>query len=458
MSALAITMLLAARALTLEQAVALAEQRSAELRAALVDEDRAQLRTLRANLERVQANVDASIGELYDKPNLFGPTPPGSPDILLGLSSLEARLAVPIFSGFRVEADIARAELLERASAQDTERERLALALAVARAYWGVRRLSLLEEAQRASTERLAESERLVKARVDAGLAPGLDINRAAARRVRLEVERTALVNQRREAAVRLAVVLGVSDEELELVDNPPAVAPDDQALDADAALLVAQALDARPELRSAELRATALLEEKRSVDSGYWPQLDAGLLMQLGNSPALAGAGPRAVNTSAIPFVNIVGDVQLGLTLRMNLFDTLQTTHASTDVAHRLRRASFERAGLAREVESEVRLAHARLASLAAQRASLVKAREIVGDNLVILDKAYGRGEVLFTEVLDVQVELADAERQIVDVDAQLVLARLELDAAAGKAVVGPPVRDEAAQAAASENAGVQP
>jgi outer membrane protein, multidrug efflux system len=432
MSTLSLVLFVASRTLTLDEAIALAEERSVEVEVSQIDQDRARLRTLRANLERVHATVDASVAELYDKPNLFGPTPPGSPDILLGLSSLEARVGVPIFSGFRVEANIARAELLERATVEETERERRDLALAVARAYWSVRRLALLEEAQRASTERLAESERLVKARVDAGLAAGLDINRAAARGARLDVERTALANERREATVRLAMLLGMPDEELELVDGAPARPAADGSVDS----YVQQAFDARPELRALELQNAALVEEQRAVESNYWPQLDGGVLMQLGNNPALAGVGSRAVIGAANPFANVVGDVQVGLTLRMNLFDTFATTHAVDDVGHRRRRAALERTGVARSVESEVRIAHARVTSLVAQRAALVKAKEMVGDNLVILEKAYGRGEVLFTEVLDVQVELADAERQIVDVDAQLALATLELQSAVGSAV----------------------
>ena len=174
-------------------------------------------------------------------------------------------------------------------------------------------------------------------------------------------------------------------------------------------------------------------MQEQRAVESAYWPQLDAGVLLQLGNNPSLAGVGSRAVVGAAFPFSNVVGDVQAGLTLRMNLFDTWQTTHAVEDVGHRRRLAVLERTGLARAVENDVRLAHARVGALATQRQALVNAKAVVGDNLIILERAYQRGEVLFTEVLDVQVELADAERQIVDVDAQLALARIELTAAVG-------------------------
>jgi outer membrane protein TolC len=49
------------------------------------------------------------------------------------------------------------------------------------------------------------------------------------------------------------------------------------------------------------------------------------------------------------------------------------------------------------------------------------------------VLQHAYERGDVPLTELLDAQVSLADAERQIVDFDAQLALAQIELDAAVG-------------------------
>ena len=76
------------------------------------------------------------------------------------------------------------------------------------------------------------------------------------------------------------------------------------------------------------------------------------------------------------------------------------------------------------------MRLAVARVVSLREQRAVLAKARAILDDNLNNLEKAWQRGEVLFTEVLDAQVEVAGNDRQVVDVDAQLALARLELRA----------------------------
>ncbi len=419
------------RPLTLREATEIALRSDPGVARANVDVERARLQTLLANLERVHVSVDASVQELY-----AGASTPFFADTfawksgVLGLANVQGSVDVPIFSGFRVESDIARAEKLENAATFDVDRARRDVALAVARAYWSERRLALLQDAQKTSEARLEESERIVIARVNAGLAAGLDKNRAASRRAQLDVERASLASERRAAGVQLASVLGI-DEPVVLVDDPPAptAAPGDADVDA----LVQEALDARPELKAAELRGAAVDEEKRAAQSGFWPQLGAGVLMQVGNNPVVAGAGNRAVAGAAVPFFGSSGDVQAGVTLSMNLFDTWATTHAVEDAAHRRRLADEELRALRRDVEGGVRVAYAKLVSLREQRAAIARARAIDADDVVILQHAYERGEVLLTELLDAQVTLADAERQIVDLDAQLALAHIELDAAVG-------------------------
>jgi outer membrane protein len=265
---------------------------------------------------------------------------------------------------------------------------------------------------------------------VKAGLAAGLDLNRAASRRAQLDVQKASLSSEKRAAAVQLATVLGIEDE-VELVDDVPNL---DGAVDAtDAEKLVSLALDARPELKAAELRGAAVAEERRSAASAFWPQVGAGALVQVGNNPTIAGAGNRAVAAAVVPFFGSSGDVQAGVTVSMNLFDTYSTTHAVEDAEHRMRLADEDLRALRRDVESGVRVAYARLVSLREQRVALQKAEAIEADDVTVLQHAYERGDVPLTELLDAQVALADAERQIVDFNAQLALALIELDAAVG-------------------------
>lgn len=415
-----------ARPLSLSDATAIAVGVDPGRDRLAIEQERARLRTLRANLARVRASVDLNAQAIYVSPGFFTPSLQAPYGGVLALGTAQAAVNAPLFSGFRISNDIEAAERFEEASAFDLRAERQAVAVAVARAWWGSRRLALLQETLRGAEERLAEAERLVIARVNAGLGAGLDVNRAATRRVQLDVERQNLEAQRREADVRLALLLGIDDDILLVDDAPVPGAGADTGEDIDD--LVTRALSARPELRAADLRTLALRNEEQSVASAYWPQLDAFGLVQLGNNPALPGADARAINP-----VFVDGNLQTGLVFRMNLFDTFTTTHAVEDVVHRQRIAAADRRALARDVETNVRLAHARVQSLRAQRNGLVRARDIVGDNLSILEKAWTRGEVLFTEVLDAQVELSQAERQIVDVDAQLVLAGIELGAVVG-------------------------
>lgn len=401
-----------ARPLTLAQATEVAVAGDGNVVRARVEEERARLLVLRANLERVRATVDVDVNALYGK-NVLAPDY-GS---VLPLASVEGSIGAPLFSGFRISADIARAEHLREAAELDIDVVRRQVALAVARVYWSERRLALLEEARAASAERLAESEQIVTARVRAGLGAPLDVNRAAARRARLEVERASLASQRRDAREELRGLLGI-DEDVELVDEPPL---SDEPLEQVEAL-VQRALDERPELLAAERRRRALDEEKRAAESAYWPQVGTNVLVQAGNNPSIAGVGNRAVAGLGVSLIAGVG-------VSMNLFDTWTTTHAVEDVGHRQRAAQAELRQQRRDVETAVRAAHARVVSLGEERAALSAARDIAADNVVILERAWQRGEVLLTELLDAQEELADAERQIVDVDARRALARVELE-----------------------------
>ena len=410
--------------LSMDDAIALAVANDPGVDRATVQVDRARLRTRRANLDRLRASVDVNAQALYVSPNFFSAStaPYGA---LLPLGTMQGAFAAPLFSGWRIESSIDEAAVLEQAAAADVNVERAAVALAAARAWWSVRRLSLLEDALLASDTRLQESERLVKARVTAGLAAGLaaglDENRAASRRVQLEVERQGLQAQRREALVQLALVLGVSSP-VSLQDAAPT---NDDLDEDDVEKAVTRAFDHRPQLRATDLRTQALSSEKRAAESSYWPQVDAVGLLQLGNNPSLPGADARSVSG-----VLVDGNLQAGVVLKWNLFDTWSTTNAVEDVEHRLRIAEAERRALKNGVENAVRLAAARVVSLREQRAVLAKACAILDDNLNNLEKAWQRGEVLFTEVLDAQVEVAGNDRQVVDVDAQLALARLELRA----------------------------
>lgn len=432
MSSLCLCLLIAAapsqaapRALSQQQAIELALGTEPILAQARIAHDRSRLAELRAQLDRVSLKVDGQVQELWGQP----------PGALQGLSNLSGSLAVPVFSGFRVESAVARAQSLSQASAADLEQQRKDTALAAARLYWAVRRLSLLRDVQAAALDRLTEAEAVAAARTRAGLAPPIDANRAASRRLQQVAALAELDGRIAESAGQLAVALGLSEPVVltEAPSLPERVAPPVDEL-------LAAARSRRPELRASRQRLEAAHQGVRLAMSDYYPQVGAFALVQVGNNPYLTGLGARSAAAQANPFGDASANLQAGVTLSLNLFDTAQTTTRSRDARYEEARLVEESRRMERVVEAEVRTAHARVIRLATQREALAQAQAVARDNVEILGKRYAKGEALVIELLDGELERVDVDRQLTDATAQLHLAWLELDAALGTTLGGTP------------------
>src|SRR5207245_3236074 len=132
----------------------------AEVAQAEIDVQLARVGVLRAGLERVSLSLHAAFSEGYQVLNLNAPAAlcpqiGGCP--LAGearLVNLTANLVVPLWSGFTIEADFARARRLERVARAQQRSLVRQLALDVATVYWSVRRAELLLEVARHAVTR----------------------------------------------------------------------------------------------------------------------------------------------------------------------------------------------------------------------------------------------------------------------------------------------------------------
>jgi outer membrane protein TolC len=448
-----------ARPLRFPEAVALGLRVDPATATALIAEDRARLAVLRAQLDRVSLKIDGSLQELFTKSNIGGPTlfrctiagvsfsldpetcaqqggvamqaAQQSPEQGIGTFNVAANLSVPIFSGLRVESNVKRTQKLRDASTAGIRHARRDVALAVARAYWSVRRLGLLFEVQAAALGRLAEAVEVTGGRVKAGLAPPIDENRARLRRLQRAAQVADLEGQLREASAQLAVALGLR-EDVVLVDAVPV----HEGRPPPAEELLVDARRGRADLALSRLNAEAQRQAVRMALSGYMPQLTGFLLFQVGNNQFNPISGVRGFSQSANPFSNLSGSLTTGFTLSMNFFDTLHTWTAHRDARYEEARLWEESRRVGRLVEADVRAAHARVEKLIARRAPLVEALEVARDNLAILEARYKNGDALVIEYLDGQIERVNAELELADVTAQLHLAWLELEAALGRTV----------------------
>lgn len=423
----------ATRTLTLAEAVDLAIAADPELARAELAHDRADLAALRAELDRFSFRVDAQLQELWTRANIGGDRADGM-DGGLGLSNLSASLTIPLFAGFRVESAVDRAGRLAEAAKQDALEQRRATAIAVARAYWTVRKIALLRDVDLQALDRIESAEQIARARRLAGLAPPIDEGRARARRLRQEAVVADLDGASREASARLAVLLGL-EQEVTLVDSPRAPAALSVSLDA----VLDAARDRRPALQAARARADAQREAVDIAESSYYPTLDVFSLFQYGNNPFLAGAGSRAVFGTANPFEGMAGDFQIGAVLSINLFDTLSTYTAVKDARLEEERLWRESEQVRRGADAEVRTAYARVGRFSRLQARLRAAEAVARDNVEINKRRYESGEAQVFELLDSEIELLELERQLADSQAELTLAWLDLEAASGQLVGGP-------------------
>ncbi|HWE29668.1 MAG TPA: TolC family protein, partial [Polyangia bacterium] len=298
----------APRKLTLQEAVSAALLIEPLVAEAHLQEDRGKLGILRAQLDRFSLKIDGSVQELWNKANIGGspvttcsdpstpsflcaasfpvtvggvptsvqfagmPTTMGveqSPSQWQGLSNFQASLNYFLFSGFRVEANVARAKAVKQAAIVQVKQQRKDIALAVARAYWNVRRLLILRDVQQSALQRMVDAEAIAGARVRAGLAPPIDKNRATQRKLSQMAVLEDLLGQARTAAAQLGVTLGIPDE-LELVDD--VVVPDQPP--ASPLELVQDALGRRPEVQNAKLQVEVQHQLVRMARSNFFPQL----------------------------------------------------------------------------------------------------------------------------------------------------------------------------------------
>ena len=283
-----------------------------------------------------------------------------SPSSWNGLSNFQANLNYFLFSGFKVEANVKRAKTQQQAALVQVKQQRKDTALAVARAYWNVRRLSILRDVQQSALQRMVDAESIADGRLKAGLAPPIDKNRATQRKLVQMATLEDLLGQARAAAAQLGVALGITDE-LELVDEVvvPVEAP------ATPVELVRDALGRRPEVQNAKLQVEVQHQNVRMARSNFMPQLTLFGLFQYGNNAFNVGTGARSLSSAANPFGNLGGNFTAGATLTMNFFDTLNT-YTSTADAHYLEEVNKQEVRrFERLVDSDVRAAHATLLKL---------------------------------------------------------------------------------------------
>jgi outer membrane protein TolC len=410
----------APRDLTLAEALALAAQQNQQLRVAAYEVAiaRSQLAQARAG-GAPQVNAQAS----YTRTKESGPStisiggmtveiPAASPNLYnLGLA-----LQYPLYTGGRLEAQMALAEANLKGAEAALERVKQQVVFSVRQAYYQLLLAQAGSEVADRSATQAAENLRVARARVAAGASPRFD-----------EVQAQVAVAQARQSQVRARNGIAQAAQGLNALINLPlntplrlrdaltvrAVGP---ALDA----LVTRALESRPEFAELRARQAAAQAGIALAESGAKPTVALNGSAGYGNASALFGSSASSS-----------WSVTLAATL--NLYDGGLTRERINEARQRLEQLRAMEAQQRQAVELEVRGAFLNLQSAAEELAGADAVVTQAAEALRIANVRFESGVGTNLEVLTAQTTASQAELGRAQALFTYALARAALERAVG-------------------------
>jgi outer membrane protein TolC len=311
------------------------------------------------------------------------------------LYDLRLVLQYPLYTGGRIESQIALAEANVKGAEAALERLKLQILFEVRQGYYRLLLAQAGSDVADRTVSLAAESLRVAKARVAAGAAARFDevqaeVNLATARQTQVRA-RTAIA----QASHALAALVN-------LPLDTPLVLQDGFATDTLAApldRLIARALDARPELAELRARQAAAQAAIDLAASGAKPTVALNGVASYGNTGGLFAGTTASGNWS----ITLAGT--------LNLFDGGITRERIREAQLRLEQLKAAEAAQRQGIELEVRLAYLTLQSareeLAGADALVTQAREA----LRIAQVRFEAGVGITLEVLSAQTNASAAE-----------------------------------------------
>lgn len=305
------------------------------------------------------------------------------------------------------------------ASAADLAAARLALELNTALRYVRLRTLERQRRLLLGTLDAYQRSLQLTRNQYDAGFVARADVIQAE---TQLQSVRTQLLSNRRQHVLELnsiAELTGVPPSELVLVPAPPQAAL--PPLPAVPRTLPSSLLVRRPDLAAAQRRLAAANARIGIAETAWLPDL--------GLSASASLQADRLRDWLEAP----IRVWSLGPALAATLFDggARRASIAQAEAAHDALAAQWRGAVLQAMRETEDALASlAILSEQAQQQATLVA---LAAENLRVVENRYQAGVVSFLEVATAQNLALDSQRNALEVQAEQLIASMELVAALG-------------------------
>lgn len=411
------------RRLSFAEATALALQQNLSLRTAALDVAVAEAQLAQARAAAgPQLNLNASYtylrqpGQTLSFPNPFAPSPPTvtvqlpppEPNVLL----LRLSAQYPLYTGGRLESQVALAEANVRGARAALERTKQQLVFQVQQVYLQLLLARENEAASRRAVEAAEESVRVARARLAAGAAAPFDVLQA---QVSLANAQQALARAQTQVGTAQAALASLVNLPLDTVIDPADVLQP-QPVEGTLPEAVQRALRQRPELEELRARVQAARASIELARSGGRPNV------------ALAAqydwSGPTAQLGSS-------WSVTLAVTL--SLYDGGITQQRVREAELRLDQLAALEAQTRQRVELEVRQAWLALQQAAPELVAAERAVDQAREALRIARVRFEAGVGTSLELVSAQAQLAQAEVGLAAARFNQNLARLQLMLATG-------------------------
>lgn len=410
-----------ARDLSLAEALVMAAQQNQQLRVAgfEVAIARSQLAQTRAGAAP-QVSAQASYTRTQEQgpttvslgPGLTVTIPAPSPN----LYDVRLILQYPLYTGGRLEAQIALAEANVKGAEAVLERVKQQIIFSVRQAYFQLLLAQAGLEVTDRSAVQAAENLRVARARVAAGASPRFD-----------EVQADVAVAQARQSQVRSRNAIAQATQGLNALINLPlntplrlrdalAVRPVGPSADA----LIARALEVRPEFAELRARQGAAQAAIALADSGAKPTVALNSAAGYGNSGSLFSTGASS-------------SWSITLAATLNLYDGGLTKERVNEARLRLEQLRASEARQRQAVELEARQAVLNLQSAAEELTGADAVVTQAAEALRIANVRFQSGVGTNLEVLTAQTTASQAEAARVQALFNYNVARAALERAVG-------------------------
>jgi outer membrane protein len=426
----ALSMLVPARAMTLDQALAYARAHQPSLRSAVarVAAAAADARIARAQwlpglgitaqaFEGTTNNTTASylgVPEL-DLPRIGGTSAAAPRSWSPHTSTLGAIGAgQELFDFGRIAAQAAVADTAWETERHRSDSERLRIELLVKDAFYAVNGAKAILRAAQDAYERAQLHREMAAAGVRTGLHAPIELTRADADLTRFDVGRIRAEGGLRASQATFAAAVGVDDRMLDAAGGGPPEGVTVPALDEG----LRQAMARDPGLQAARSRVNEADAQARAIDAELRPDLSLTATFS-----GRAGTAPAIVNQEGHGPLPTIPNWDVGLILRWPLYDPVVAARRNA-AASRIDVAQADVDTLTQQETAAVQQAYVALEVAQVALTGLGRAVDAAHAN-------YAQAEARFKAGLGTSLELADAEAVRTDAEIQLAVGQFEVQRA---------------------------